>query len=292
MRLIDPFIFHGGKMTSQTNTAFGARISRRLTGLGFHRGYLYTFIILTALLAFESFNYSTTQFALSDLLGNLTFAGLSWATILSIAFCGIDFAGIARLFTPDRNSKGTTEVWYLFGGWILAATMNAILTWWAVSLALEDHILKSTSVLSPNLLIKAVPVFVSVMVWLIRILIIGSLSMTGDRLFSKAEQQSVRNIEDSRNYIRSQNPPRSYIPNTKTSTMNIPTSSFQPIHRASIRQEPALPHQSPIEKPSVPVYSHSDPDFMPEDAPSSRPEPVYQPILASPKHNNQVKKLL
>ena len=56
-------------------------------------------IILTALVAFEMFNFTTTEYALNDLLGNLKFAGILWSTILSIAFCGIDFAGIARLFT-------------------------------------------------------------------------------------------------------------------------------------------------------------------------------------------------
>jgi hypothetical protein len=279
-------------MASQTNNSFGTRFFGKLGGLRFHRGYLYTFIILTALLAFETFNYSTTQFALMDLLGNLTFAGFSWATILSIAFCGIDFAGIARLFTPDRNSKGSTEVWYMFGAWVLAATMNAILTWWAVSMALENHILKSTSVLGPSFLLKSVPIFVSVMVWLIRILIIGSLSMTGDRLFRKAEEQANRNLVENRNYIHSQNLVRSYVPSSRTSPTSVPAASFQPIHRASIRQEPMQPRQTPVEKPIHPGYSQPDPDFLPEDAPSGRPEPVYQPILASPKHSNQVKKLL
>ena len=82
-------------------------------------------IIVTALLAFEMFNYSTTEYALSDLLGKNQFLGLRWATILAIAFCGIDFAGIARLFTPERGSNEPKAVWYLFGAWFLAATMNA-----------------------------------------------------------------------------------------------------------------------------------------------------------------------
>ncbi len=65
------------------------------------RGLLFGTIIIAALLAFEFFNYSTTEFALHDLLGDLEFLGIAWATILAIAFCGIDFAGIARLFTPE-----------------------------------------------------------------------------------------------------------------------------------------------------------------------------------------------
>jgi hypothetical protein len=53
------------------------------------RGMIFGGILVAALLAFEVFNYSTTDFALTDLLGNdLKFAGMRWATILSIAFCG------------------------------------------------------------------------------------------------------------------------------------------------------------------------------------------------------------
>ena len=73
------------------------------------RGLLFGAIIITALLAFEIFNYSTTDFALSDLLGDLSFIGIAWATILAIAFCGIDFAGIARLFTPERARTSATR---------------------------------------------------------------------------------------------------------------------------------------------------------------------------------------
>ena len=37
-------------------------------------------IIIGALIAFEAFNYGTTEFALADLLGDLRFAGIRWAT--------------------------------------------------------------------------------------------------------------------------------------------------------------------------------------------------------------------
>ena len=51
-------------------------------------------IIVLALFAFEAFNYSTTELPWRIFLGGLMFAGIKWSTILSIAFCGIDFAGI------------------------------------------------------------------------------------------------------------------------------------------------------------------------------------------------------
>ncbi len=161
-----------------------------LPKLKLRRGLLFGVLILAALLAFEMFNYSTTDYALTDLLGNLTFLGLRWATILAIAFCGIDFAGIARLFTPEQGAEEPTEVWYLFGAWLLAASMNAMLTWWGVGIAIMNHNTLGNSLVSRDTLLKVVPVFVALMVWLIRILIIGTFSVAGDRLFSQSDRRS------------------------------------------------------------------------------------------------------
>jgi len=153
-----------------------------------NRNVIFGFVLFAALVAFEIFNYSTTEFALQDVLGDITFAGAKWATILSIAFCGIDFAGVARLFSPSNNKDESLETWYLFGSWILAAGMNATLTWWGVTVAISSHISQGSVLLSADTVQKVVPVFVAIMVWVIRILIIGSFSAAGDSLFGTKEQ--------------------------------------------------------------------------------------------------------
>jgi hypothetical protein len=161
------------------------------THSGFHEessgrrsNILFVVMILGALVAFEIFNFSTTDHALTDLLGNLSFLGvLPWSTVLAFAFCGIDFAGIARLFTPEQGmGDEPKEVWYLFAAWLLAATMNAILTWWGVAMAVAQHSATSTAIVDQQTINSIVPVFVAIMVWVIRILIIGTLSMAMDRL--------------------------------------------------------------------------------------------------------------
>jgi hypothetical protein len=151
------------------------------------RGVVFGLLIVSALVAFEIFNYSTTDFALTDLLGDLRFWGVRWATILAIAFCGIDFAGIARLFTPEGKFGEQTEVWYLFGAWLIAATMNALLTWWGVSIAIVNHETLGNAVIARQTLLKVVPVFVAVMVWLLRVLIIGLFSVAGDKYFGQEQ---------------------------------------------------------------------------------------------------------
>jgi len=169
--------------------SFSIKLMPFLHGTALRRGAIFGAILLSALLAFEVFNYSTTAFALTDLLGNLKFAGIAWATILAFAFCGIDFAGIARIFTPQRGRDEPTEVWYLFGAWLVAALFNAMLTWWGVSIAIMDHPSRGSVLIGEATLTKVVPIFVALMVWLIRVLVIGTFSIAGENIFTMAGNQ-------------------------------------------------------------------------------------------------------
>ncbi len=153
------------------------------------RGAIFGSILIAALLAFEVFNFGTTSFALQDVLGNLTFAGIRWASILALAFCGIDFAGIARLFTPEQGRDEPAEVWYLFGAWLIAAAFNATLTWWGVSVAIATHTSAGGALVGQVVMTKTVPILVAAMVWMVRVLIIGTFSVAGERLFSLADVQ-------------------------------------------------------------------------------------------------------
>ena len=150
-------------------------------------------LLIAALLAFEVFNFDTTRFALTNLLGDVNFGGLRWASILALAFCAIDFAGLAHLFGPGRQADRSLESWYLMGAWLLGATMNALMTWWAVNLTLLNHQL-GNEVLSREQLLDVVPTFVAVLVWLTRILFIGAFSVAGDRFFQsgRGEQDDTR----------------------------------------------------------------------------------------------------
>src|SRR5215216_1580526 len=153
------------------------------------RGLIFGTIILGALLAFEIFNYSSTLFALSDILGDLAFGPLKWAAILAFAFCGIDFAGIARIFTPETGRDEPAEVWYLFAAWFLAAAFNASLTWWGVSVAILNHNAVGGVLLGQAAMTRVVPIFVAAMVLLIRVLLINTFSIAGERIFSMTDDR-------------------------------------------------------------------------------------------------------
>ena len=227
------------------------------------RGLAFGVIIIGALLAFEIFNYSTTDFALHDLLGDLSFLDLRWSTILALAFCGIDFAGIARIFTPEEGADEPAEIWYLFGAWLLAATMNAMLTWWGISIAILNHQTLGSAIVDRATLLKAVPIFVAVLVWLSRVLLIGTFSIAGDRLFSQAKngRSNFRRAGASSN----------------GSQWTPPKAQPSPF-RASGRPAP---------KPrSFSTPEPYDPDPGYEDRPAPRPEPTYHPVSMQGRQNN------
>lgn len=240
----------------ESNGIQGQNINTVFHRVRFQRGLTFGVMIIAALLAFEIFNYSTTDYALSDLLGDLKFLGIRWATILAIAFCGIDFAGIARLFTPEQGAEEPGEVWYLFGAWLLAATMNAMLTWWGVSLALLNHETLGNAVIERGTLLRVVPIFVAILVWLIRVLVIGTFSVAGERLFSQGEQR-----------IYPVHRPRAVA----TTTPPVPVRSLgnrAPAPRSNPASNPASANAfRPAPKPSNSL----------EPGPT-RPEPTYQPV--------------
>ena len=171
-------------MRNETYYPSSARFNSRLAAIGLDasRKTAIGFILLLALLAFEVFNFDTTRYALRNLLGDVEFLSLQWAAILAIAFCSIDFAGLVRLFTPERGRDEPKEVWYLMGAWLLGATMNAVMTWWAVSLTLLNHDF-GNEILSREQLLNTVPIFVAVLVWITRILFIGAFSIAGEHIF-------------------------------------------------------------------------------------------------------------
>jgi hypothetical protein len=222
----------------------------KLANLPISRSAVFGGLIFMALIAFELFNYSTTEYSLADLIGNLEFMGIRWATILAIAFCGIDFAGIARLFTPEKGRDEPAEVWYLFGAWLLAAGMNAILTWWGVSVAIANHQTSGSAVIPQATLLKIVPVFVALMVWVIRILIIGTFSVAGEHLLWQEDR------------------PRTHRPNTVTAVPGVSKgfNNYKP-HTVNAQSRPAAQNRqyTPAPKPPQTDYNNG----------YSRPEPTY-----------------
>jgi len=221
-----------------------------LSNVNLSRKLIAGVILLVALVAFELFNFDTTRFALTNLLGDISFAGLKWATILAIAFCAIDFAGLTRLFTPERGKKEPTAVWYLMGAWLIGATMNAVMTWWAISLTLLSHEF-GNEVLSREQLLRWVPFFVATLVWLTRILFIGAFSVAGEYIFDvrglRSSSDKTRRLKNrdlnrasSTNSHRQPHPALSTQPRQRTHGQR-PSSQRRPYSKPGPRQTSSHP---------------------------------------------------
>lgn len=217
-------------------------------------------ILAVALVAFEIFNFDTTRFALDSILGSKAFFGITWATILAIAFCAIDFAGLARLFTPERGADEPRAIWFLMGAWLLGATMNAVMTWWAVSLTLLSHDF-GNEVLGRETLLTMVPVFVAGLVLLTRILFIGAFSVAGEHIFDMAG--NARGLEQRPQPVRQ------------------PRASLPAPQNAPIRE----PQMTRVEEEPVPVTTRRGPAGRTHPRPSM-PSGIHQmpsPMRAKPR---------
>jgi hypothetical protein len=131
------------------------------------------------------------------------------------------------------------------GAWLLGATMNAIMTWWAVSLTLLNHNL-GNEVLSREQLLDIVPVFVAVLVWLTRILFIGAVTVAGERLMDFHSTQTRRQPAARQTQSRSQT--RKAAPKPKSSSRPGPRKAAASSSRPSPVDLGAPP---PISRPTT-----------------------------------------
>ncbi|MCP5094163.1 MAG: hypothetical protein GY943_01285 [Chloroflexi bacterium] len=237
-----------------------------LAGLSIGRKTAVGAILIIALIAFEIFNFDTTQYALRNLLGDVRFLGMQWAAILAIAFCSIDFAGLIRLFTPERGLDEPKEVWYLMGAWLLGATMNAIMTWWAISLTLLNHGF-GNEVLSRDQLLLYVPIFVAVLVWLTRILFIGAFTVAGEHIFDFAGESTTAQPQAAR--------PKPAVQRKKPAARPKPAAAApRKINRSPMRAAPKPQPTRPVAQMETQV---ADDAYQPEPVSRQPARPVRQP---------------
>lgn len=241
-------------------------------------------ILIVALIAFEIFNFDTTQYALRNLIGDVRFLGMQWAAILAIAFCSIDFAGLVRLFTPERGMDEPKEVWYLMGAWLLGATMNAVMTWWAISLTLLNHNF-GNEVLSREQLLLYVPIFVAVLVWLTRILFIGAFSVAGEHIF---EFNDVADTPKKRPATSTATARRRTTTNVRRAPM---PKTAAPTRTAVPKRASAQPTQvnMPVEEYNEPTQTQTPPQRQPVSSRVRRRPPRPNGMRRSPLNGLQAR---
>ena len=151
-------------------------------------------LLLFAICAFEIFNFDTTRFALTQLMGTIEFWGIPWAAVLAVAFCGIDFAGLLHMFADESDKRFTR---YMMAAWLLGATLNAIMTWYAMVIVLQTYAVPNELIPRERIL-QIAPIFVAMLVWLTRIFFVGGVAVASDVLliggghwFEQAGQRAI-----------------------------------------------------------------------------------------------------
>ena len=138
------------------------------------------------------------------------------------------------------------------GAWLLGATMNAVMTWWAVSLTLLNHDF-GNEVLSREKLLLYVPIFVAILVWLTRILFIGAFSVAGEHLFDLHGDKNTGQSKPKNNaYLPKKAAPSparttSRATTTRTTTRP-PTRAPQPARASTV-----TPIESVVPQPKRPL---------------------------------------
>jgi len=142
-----------------------------------------------AILAFEIFNYATTEIAVTSILGDIRVLGISLGTLFALAACLADVGGISRAMNQETSlSKEPTEVWLAVGAWLVAAFLNALMTWYSV---LELMVVRDigNELITRNELLVYVPVSVALFVFIIRFTLINSLVYGLDHMRTAPKQR-------------------------------------------------------------------------------------------------------
>lgn len=140
-------------------------------------------MLVIAMIGFELFNFATTRAALTSFFPSQMFLGISWAALLAVSACLVDFAGIAKIITPERGKQEPMYVWALLAGWAMSAIINAALTWWGTVMALVAIPDLGNEVVTRVQLVQVVPLGVALFVVLIRVSLIGTIMASGEEVF-------------------------------------------------------------------------------------------------------------
>ena len=92
---------------------------------------------------------------------------------------------------PDLAKRGWERKKRLVpaGVWVLAAAMNTGLTWWGISVVIYNQLVHSLMIVDPMTYMTDIPIVGAIKVWVIRVLIIGSLVSSFDKSMKEAKSQ-------------------------------------------------------------------------------------------------------
>ncbi|WP_376790880.1 hypothetical protein [Thermoflexus sp.] len=175
-------------------------------------------------LTLEWFNYSASQYAMTTLFGDLMADGMTWGTLLALGLWLVDLSGLIYLSIPNEREK--PGFWYVLVAWLLASGANALLKWWAVTLALMASPLAQPATPRAafiHTLMPYIPTATAFLVWTGRVLLISTIMgllmpalhrLTG-RLHAWADSRIAQTSEGTEEVEATSPGPRLITPNDR-----------------------------------------------------------------------------
>jgi len=154
------------------------------------RAWAFNSILVCCLLLFEIFSFSSSREALFGLTGMD-----QWSLLIAFSLCAVDFAGLGKLLIPDeRLPKDSYGM--LFAAWLLSAIGDTFLTYLVVShdmsIRVSQVALVSSGVISVFTWTFTIPVFISVLVWLVQVMLVTGF----ERLISPSKTNLPSRLPD------------------------------------------------------------------------------------------------
>lgn len=182
------------------------------------RGALFVGMLFVALLCFMAFNYLSTLETLKHILG-AEFMVYAFAFALSV----VDFAGLARIFTPETDTQKEGKLVYLLGAvWVLACLFDVVMTsyWVSYRMSMRENG-SAVSALMGEGFYRAIPWIVAFGELTIRIPLVLMVGMYGDQLLHGL-RGALPSVDTIRTSVNSISTPRRTLPSRP------PTPTFVP----------------------------------------------------------------
>lgn len=139
-------------------------------------------LLLVLCVALELVNWTTSEGALLLFLGRTQVIGLYIASLLALAFCGVDLLCLWRITTPAARAEDESKtVVLMLVMWVVGTLLNAVLTYFSLKHTMSQTTAWQSDIWQGFNPLDVLPVALAGGVWVTRVSLIWTLASELDR---------------------------------------------------------------------------------------------------------------
>lgn len=142
-------------------------------------------IIFLSALAFEVINIATNVAGFESFFGGIKFLGISWAIWATIAFEAADVGCLCYSWDRKFDFRTHPEAGFALTAHFFAGFADAGLSYFAFMMAIGNSVSQMANVVGEKAILTWAPVFLALMIWVIRTLLMGTIVTQGRNIFSQ-----------------------------------------------------------------------------------------------------------